>query len=114
MPTSVASGATSKTSRAPAMTRAKTSRPSVSVPNQWPEPGETRMSADCSRGSCGATASPKSAQKTQNPTIRTPATNVFERSSTRSVSARAVAVLAAATSGVTSALTRRRRSGCGD
>ena len=39
MPSKVASGATFSVSDAPASTRESTSRPSWSVPNQWPDPG---------------------------------------------------------------------------
>jgi len=88
-PSRVASGATFMTLVAPASTRENTSRPSVSVPNQCAPPGRTRMSFPSASGSCGVRCEPTIAQKIQKPTIRLPATNVFERTSWRSNSRRA-------------------------
>ena len=43
-PRSVASGATVSTAAAPASTRENTSRPTLSVPNQWAALGALRVS----------------------------------------------------------------------
>ena len=50
------------------------------MPNQWAEDGGKSTSAVWSSGSCGVSAVPAIPQKTQKPTMRTPAKNVFERS----------------------------------
>ena len=87
---SVASGAVIRIPRAPTMTRANTSRPSRSVPNQWSADGAARsLIGSEASGSC-TTASPNSAQRIQKPTRTAPMMKLFERTSSRNCSLRAV------------------------
>ena len=77
----VASGAMMSTVRAPAMVRAKTSRPRSSVPNQWAPLGRTEdASAVDVVGPC-VTWVENSAMNTQNSTMTRPAMKVGLRSS---------------------------------
>ena len=84
VPSRVASRLISRMSLAPTMTREKTSRPSWSVPNQCAADGGWFVASSCwASGSCGAMASPNTAQTTQNSRIAAPARNVGLRSSSR-------------------------------
>ncbi len=79
----VASGAMMSTVRAPAMVRAKTSRPRSSVPNQCAGLGDCREAiASCAKGSCVMNVE-KAAMKTQKSTMMRPTMNVGLRSSAR-------------------------------
>ncbi len=88
-PRRVATGATMRMSRAPAMTREKTSRPTLSVPNQWLEDGWARTFELVPKGSCGVRRDWKIAHTIQNPMIRAPTRKVLERRIRRQVSPRA-------------------------
>ena len=69
-------------SRAPTITREKTSRPSLSVPNQLSAEGEIRsLIGSEASGSFGTSSSPKIAHSTQKPTMIAPAMNDLERRS---------------------------------
>ena len=79
VPSSVASGATIRTSRAPTITRENTSRPSWSVPNQCAPDGAWLIAFRFwAYGLCGTSVGPNTAQKTQNSRITAPTRNVFE------------------------------------
>jgi hypothetical protein len=77
-PRSVASGAIVSTGAAPAMTRANTSRPRLSVPNQWSPLGEASVAAVST--ACGSRTVQRqvSADRTQNITMPKPIRNVLE------------------------------------
>jgi hypothetical protein len=69
-------------SRAPTITRANTSRPSWSVPNQCvASGGVSEFSGSDAYGSCGTTKCPTSAHATQKSRISAPMTKVGERRS---------------------------------
>ena len=79
-PRSVASGATVSTAAAPASTRENTSRPTLSVPNQWAVLGALRVSeAVIAWGSWGTITLHSSASSTQKPTTPAPTRNVRDR-----------------------------------
>ena len=89
-PSSVAAGAIRSTSREPASTREKTSRPFVSVPNGWPQVGGWLVGKLLSKiGSYGATSRGNIAQKIQKRITIAPITTLGDRSSSRNRSARA-------------------------
>ena len=74
-------------SREPAITRAKTSRPTLSVPNQCALESPVSEFSPVAYGLC-VKCDPKSAAQIQKSRISAPATNVFEASSRRKVVSR--------------------------
>jgi hypothetical protein len=60
--------------RAPYRTRVRTSRPSSSVPNQWPPLGEARRGNFWASGSYGAISGAATTMISQPATMTTPAT----------------------------------------
>ena len=112
---SVASGAVIRMPRAPTMTRANTSRPSRSVPNQWSADGAARSLIGSEASGSWTTSSPNSAQRIQKPTRIAPMMKLFERTSSRNCSLRAVRPSSAGTAVAVvpaSASSNAEESGC--